>query len=55
MRESDYRLLQGFPIFRTLQDSDFVALADRGEMIECGPQRILGREGEAPKFFICVY
>lgn len=50
MRESDYRLLQGFPIFRTLQDSDFVALADRGEMIECGPQRILAREGEVPKF-----
>ena len=54
MRETDYRLLQGFPLFRTLSEPDFLALAARGQMIECLPQRVLAREGELPKFLFVL-
>lgn len=55
MRESDYRLLQGFPLFRQLSEGDFVSIVRQGDMLECPPYRVLAREGEVPEnLFVLV-
>ena len=50
MRETDFRVLQGFQLFRTLAEPDLLAIARRVEILECPSQLVLAREGEMPKF-----
>ena len=48
MRETDIRLVQGFPIFRSLSEPDFRALVHQGEFVDCPTHAILARQGELP-------